>query len=71
MFSGAAETSAASKINGLIVACEQTNAQLLHWTHDAGSHSGTITAVPLFSYWEAPVSNWPSAQSLNADTGSE
>ena len=30
MFAGAAVTSSAERINGLIVACEQTNAQLLH-----------------------------------------
>ena len=66
---GATFTSFSSRMNGRIVAWEQTNAQLLHCTQLAGSHSGTITAVPRFSYAEAPSSNCPSAISLNADTG--
>ena len=46
---GAFLTSSSLNKNGRIVACEQTNAQLLHWIHFVASHSGTITAVPRFS----------------------
>ena len=67
--SGAALTSSSERRNGRIVACEHTNAQLLHWIHVLGSHTGTVTAVPRFSYAEAPVSNCPSGFSTNADTG--
>ena len=66
---GAALTSSSVRRNGRIVACEHTNAQLLHCTHFSGSHVGTVTAVPRFSYAEAPVSNCPSGLSINADTG--
>ena len=69
MFEGAAFTSSSERRNGRIVAWEHTNAQLLHWIHVSGFHTGTITAVPRFSYAEAPVSNWPSGLPANADTG--
>ena len=69
MLSGAALISSSLTRNGRIVAWEHTNAHWLHWIHFSASHSGTVTAVPRFSYAEAPSSNWPSAISLNADTG--
>ena len=69
MFAGAAFISSSSNMNGRIVACEHTKAHWLHWIHFVGSHSGTFTAIPRFSYAEAPVANWPSAQSAKAETG--
>ena len=57
ILAGAALTSSSVSKNGRIVACEHTNAQLLHWIHVSGSQTGTVTAVPRFSYAEAPVSN--------------
>ena len=69
IFEGAALTSSSESKNGRIVACEHTNAQLLHWIQVSGSHVGTVTAVPRFSYAEAPVSNCPSGLSMNAETG--
>ncbi len=69
MPSGAAAASASSSANGRMAACGQTLAQLLHWMQAAASHVGTKAATPRFSYAEAPSSNWPSAMSLNAETG--
>ena len=46
---GAAAASSSVSANGRIVACGQTNAQLLHWMHLSASHSGTVTATPRFS----------------------
>ena len=68
---GAAFTSSSLNINGRMVACEHTNAHWLHWIHLAASHSGTVTAVPRFSYADAPCSNCPSGLPMNADTGNE
>ena len=69
MLSGAALISSSLTKKGRIVAWEHTNAHWLHWIQASGFHSGTDTAVPRFSYAEAPSSNCPSALSTNVDTG--
>ena len=71
MLAGAAFTSSSLNMNGRIVACEHTNAHWLHWIHFSAFHVGTVTAVPRFSYADAPCSNCPSGLPMNADTGRE
>src|SRR5699024_8947908 len=66
---GAAASSSAVSWKGRMVACEQTKAHWLQPTHLAASHSGTVTAVPRFSYAEAPCSHWPLALWAKAETG--
>ena len=68
---GAAFTSSSLNMNGRMVACEHTNAHWLHWIHFSAFHVGTVTAVPRFSYADAPCSNCPSGLPMNADTGKE
>ena len=46
----------------------QTMEHMPHWMHLVTSHSGTVTAMPRFSYLVVPVGTEPSA--LKADTGS-
>ena len=69
--SGALLASSSFNKNGLIAAWGHTNAHWLHCIHFDESHSGTLTATPLFSYAEVPCMNVPSSiPSLkNVETG--
>ena len=49
-------------------ACGQTMAHWQHWMQLSICHSGTITAMPRFSYLVVPVGTTPAGSSL--DTGS-
>ena len=64
-----AGTSVFSSINtGRIAACGQTSEHWLHWIHLSICHTGTLTAIPRFSYCVVPVGTTPA--SLNTLTGS-
>ena len=54
---------------GRMQACGQTREHWLHWMQFSGIHSGTLTAMPRFSYLVVPVGTTPAG--LNAETGSE
>ena len=69
MSAGAAAFSSSLSKNGLITACGHTIAHWLHWIHLAESHSGTLTAIPLFSKAAVPASNVPSSIPTNVETG--
>ena len=67
--SGAAANSSSVTRTGLIHACGQTNEHLLHCIQFSGFHSGTLTAIPRFSYAAVPHGNVPSSYPRNVDTG--
>ena len=69
--SGALAASSSVNRNGLIAAWGHTNEHWLHWIQLSICHSGTSTAIHLFSYAAVPWGKWPSSRPLNADTGKE
>ena len=66
---GASAASASVMATGRIAACGHTYAQRLHWIQFSGFHTGTLTAIPRFSYADVPDGVVPSTYSVNADTG--
>ena len=70
---GAFLTSSSVNKCGLIVACGHTYEHWLHCIQFSGIHSGTLTAVPLFSNAAVPFSKVPSSISMltKAETGRE
>jgi len=66
--SGTAAMSASGTRYGRMTACGQTSAQLLHCMQLSICHSGTLTAMPRFSYFVVPVGTRPAGS--NAETGS-
>ena len=45
---------------GRTAACGQIYEQMPHWMHFSGSHAGTFTAMPRFSYADEPEGVEPS-----------
>src|SRR4030042_5322380 len=56
---GASLRSSLSASTGLLTAWGHTNEHWLHWMQFSGIHSGTLIAIPLFSYLVVAGGNTP------------